>query len=74
MRKEDEMLDKVKEFLTNNYNNTNWDNVTEDYRMLSQMYAGSTFWQELLLLALDQLERKCKYERRKANEEGVHKG
>ena len=73
MRKEDEMLDKVKEFLIDNYNNTNWDNVTEDYRMLSQMYTGSTFWQELLLLALDQLERKCNYERRKANEKGMHK-
>ena len=69
MRKEDEMLDRVKRFLSDNYDNTNWDNVTEDYKVLSQIYKGSTFWQELLLIALEQLERKCKYERRKANEQ-----
>lgn len=68
MRKEDEMLDRVKSFLSDNYDDTNWDKVTDDYRLLSKMYIGSTFWQELLLLALEQLERKCKYERSKLNE------
>lgn len=73
MLREKEMFDNAYLFLEKHYNDRdfgdleNRESAIAEYQELQKKYKGSGLWQELLLAVNDHLERKMKYERRKAN-------
>lgn len=68
------MFEEAYKLLETNYDNTDFDRLAAEIPTLCRKYKGSGLWQNLVLAVLEHLEAKAKYERRKVNEEGVHKG
>lgn len=73
MRKEREMFRDIEQWLDENYENTDFDKLAQELPVMCNRYKGSGLWQNLVYAIVDHLEAKAKYERRKVNEEGVHK-
>lgn len=61
MIKEKKFFDEAFEYLQKNYNNTNWEQMGEEFPSVCAKYS-SKLWGELLALCVEHLERKYNYE------------
>lgn len=71
--KEKQMFEEAYNLLEKHYNDKDFEQLTKEFVDINNKFRGSGLWKNLVLAVLDHLEAKAKYERSKANEEGVHK-
>ncbi|ADZ82680.1 hypothetical protein [Cellulosilyticum lentocellum] len=65
MLKERQMFDDAYKWLEENYDNTDFDKLSQELPNICNRYKGSGLWQSLVYAVLDHLEAKAKYERSK---------
>lgn len=71
--REKEIFEEAYNLLEKHYEDKDFEQLTNEFIEINDKFRGSGLWQNLVLAVLDHLEAKAKYERRKVNEEGVHK-
>ena len=68
------LFDEAKEYMKRNWDKENFgsledkDSTIYDYMNMQTKHKGSMMWQELLLIANDNLEKKYKYAKEKRSE------